>query len=178
MAHPMTRGKKPSARMIGPILAGLLPLHYSCAPGAQESSGGPSQRMEDFTMTQTESGRTVWKLSSPRADILAGGDADLDSPEILFFRAGRHTSTARSKKARVFGATRDVRMEGEVVIVGHEEKTTLKTAWLDYSAAAKRFKTEAEVFVESPDAKLRGRGLEADSALSDITIFDQETHFQ
>ncbi len=129
-------------------------------------------------MTQTENSRPLWRLKAPRADISIGGDADLEKPEILFFREGKHTSTARARRAVVDGSTRDVRLEGDVVLIGHEEEATLKTARLEYSGKTRRFRTDEEVFIERPGAKLRGRGLEADASLSEITIFEQETRFQ
>ncbi len=160
------------------VLPLLLLLTLGCARVGTDSAGGPTQELRDCTMTQTESSRPIWKLKAPRADISMGGNADLQEPEILFFRLGKHTSTARAKRAVVDGATRDVRLEGDVVLVGHEEKAELKTARLDFSGKTRRFRTTEEVFVEQPGAKLHGRGLEADASLSDITIFEQETRFQ
>lgn len=156
----------------------LLALAVACARVGTDSAGGPTQEMRDFTMTQTESSRPIWRLKAPRADISMDGNADLEEPVILFFRHGKHASTARARRAVVVGATRDVRLEGDVVLIGHEEEVELRTARLDFSGKTQRFKTEEEVFVKQPGAQLRGRGLEADASLSEITIFEIETRFQ
>lgn len=126
-------------------------------------------------MTQTAKGSRIWTLSAPTARVTMEGTALLASPEIRFFRDGRHASTARSKTATVRGDGKDVSLIGDVVIIAIRDKTTLKTVRLDYSAGTERFRTDEDVVVERPDAVLRGKGLEADAALTDITIYKQET---
>ena len=126
-------------------------------------------------MTQTQSSSTIWRLNAPQASLTMEGDAELTEPEIFFYKAGEHSSTARSRKAKVRGGTHDVVLEGDVVIASLAERTTLRTPRLDYSAAEGLFRTDAEVLVERPGAKLKGRGLQADSALENVTIFRQET---
>lgn len=126
-------------------------------------------------MTQTAKGSRIWTLHAPSARVTMDGAALLESPEIRFYRDGRHASTARSKTAAVRGDGKDVALVGDVVIIAIKDKTTLKTVRLDYSAATERFKTDEDVVVERPDAVLRGKGLEADAALTDITIYRQET---
>lgn len=126
-------------------------------------------------MTQTEKGAPLWKLKAPEAALTPQGAARLSSPEIEFHKAGRLSSTARAREAYVRGGSRDVLLDGDVVIVSAEEKSTLRTPKLEYRADKALFHTEAEVVIERPGAVVRGRGLEADSSLSMIRIFKQET---
>ena len=143
-------------------------------PPAQEAS----QTMQEFAMTQTAKGSRIWTVSAPRARISLEGAAVLEHPDIRFYRNGRHASTARSRTATVRGDGKDVALVGEVVIIALRDKTTLRTERLDYSAQTERFRTEEAVVVERPDAVLHGRGLEADAALTDITIYRQETRIK
>jgi len=153
----------------------MLITTTGCRKSSAAAPAEPKQIMEDFTMTQTESSKTVWQLSAPKASLTLEGDADLERPEILFYKDGKHTSTANATKATVRGGQRNVVLQGDVVITSLQEKTTLRTDRLDYSAAKQMFRTESEVFIERPGAKLKGRGLEADAALENITIFHQRT---
>lgn len=137
-----------------------------------------SQVMQDFAMTQTAKGARIWTVSAPRARVSLEGAAVLEHPEIRFYRNGRHASTARSRTATVHGDGKDVALVGTVVIIALRDKTTLRTERLDYSAQTERFRTEVAVVVERPDAVLHGRGLEADAALTDITIYHQETRIK
>lgn len=147
----------------------------ACARGEAPPPARASQTMHDFAMTQTAKGARIWALEAPRAVVELDGSASLESPEIRFFRDGRHASTARSRRAVVRGDGKDVALLGDVVITAIRDKTTLRTSRLDYSAETERFRTDEAVVVERPDAVLRGRGLEADAALTDITIYRQRT---
>lgn len=150
----------------------------ACAKDVPPPPEGASQTMIDFTMTQTAKGARIWTLDAPRARVTLEGAAVLERPEIKFYRSGKHASTARSRQASVRGDGKDVALIGQVVIIAPRDKTTLRTERLDYDAKAERFRTDAAVVVERPDAVLRGRGLEADAALTDITIYRQETRIR
>lgn len=159
------------------ILPALL-ASAGCTSPSPPPREAISQVMEDFTMTQTQQSRKLWTLKAPEARLTVKGRAQLASPEILFYQEGRHTSTARSERAFVRGDSRDVSLEGDVVIKAHQDDITLKTDRLLYSASEGGFRTDDTVVVIRPGARVRGRGLKADSALSDITIFRQETTIQ
>lgn len=166
---------------MAPPLTAALAVALGLSACARTRSIGeerPLQTMERFTMTQTEKSSKAWELSAPRADIALSGEARLDRPVIRFFRQGRHASTARALKAFVDGESRDVALEGDVVVEAHEEGSVLRTERLEYDAAKDLLHTDRDVLIDRPGGRLRGRGLEADSALSSITIFKQETVLQ
>lgn len=150
----------------------------ACAKDLPPPPEGASQTMIDFTMTQTAKGSRIWTLNSPRARLTLEGAAVLEKPEVKFYRKGQHASTARSRTASVRGDGKDVAMVGDVVIFAPKDNTTLRTEHLNYDSKAERFRTDDAVVVERPDAVLRGRGLEADAALTDITIYKQETRIR
>lgn len=131
--------------------------------------------MQNFSMMQTAQSNPIWKLKAPTARIALDGSAELEEPEIFFYQKGRHASTAHAKTARVQHGAEEVRLEGDVIIEAHEDNVTLKTQTLDYKAQADRIRTEDDVYIERPGARVVGKGMEADSALNDITIFEQRT---
>lgn len=126
-------------------------------------------------MSQTERGRRLWELNAPRAEIAPDGGATLELPEIDFYKNGRRASTATARTASVREGTESMRLEGDVVITGHEEKVVVRTTRLDYDGADRRFRTKERVVIERPGARLIGRGMEGDASLSEITIYKQET---
>lgn len=160
----------------GLALAALLLA--ACAKENPPPPDEASQTMLDFTMTQTAKGVRIWALASPRARVTLEGAAVLEKPEVKFYRDGQHASTARSRQAAVRGDGKDVALVGEVVIIAPKDNTTLRTERLDYDSKTGRFRTDDAVVVERPDAVLRGRGLEADAALTDVTIYRQETRIR
>lgn len=161
---------------------GWVLVFIAAAAGCSKETVSPAQEpfqiMHDFTMTQTVERRTLWKLSAPIARIALDGASELDNPVVEFYREGSHASTANADRAAVSPGSTQVHLEGDVVIKAHREKVTLKTEKLDYRADKDRIRTEEDVLIERPGATVRGKGMEADSALNDITIFKQRTVIQ
>lgn len=158
-------------------LIALASLACACAAGSAPPAGEVLQVMEDFTMTQTADGQLLWRLKARNADISIDGAARITEPELLFYRKGAHASTARARKGTVTvqAGVNNVVLEEEVVILAHAEKTTLHTSRLDYSTKDRRFRTREEVLIIRPDARIKGKGMEADEALTDITLYKQKT---
>lgn len=157
------------------LLAAVLLLSAACSNPVEGTPEEGFQIMEDFTMTQTVDQRPLWKLKSPTARITMEGSARLKKPEIMFFRNGKHASTAHALVARITSGSRDITLEGDVFIEAHEEEISLETQKLYFSAKEDRIRSDVEVIIRRPGAVVRGMGMEADSALNDITIFHQET---
>jgi LPS export ABC transporter protein LptC len=136
------------------------------------------QTLEDFSMMQSISGRKAWTLSAPKAHLMSAGAALLSRPRIELFRDGRVTSTAEGDEAIVQEGSQDFMLRGGVKIYSPSEKATLKTDRLRYVARTARFKTDSDVTIVQPGAVLRGKGLDADSSLSEIRIRQMETKLE
>jgi LPS export ABC transporter protein LptC len=156
------------------LILGLTILS-ACTGESVTPAENPGQILEHFTMNQVKQGAARWKLSAPHAEIQLDGAADLVKPKILFFKLGTHASTVTAEKAVITGKDQDMRLEGDVLIIAHAEKTELRTQRLDYNAEAGRFRSNKEVLITRPGGRLKGSGMEGDPALSDITIYNQET---
>jgi LPS export ABC transporter protein LptC len=126
-------------------------------------------------MTQSVQGRTAWALSAPKAHLMSAGSALLSKPRIELYRDGKVTSKAEGDEAIVQEGSQDFMLRGSVRIYSPSEKATLKTDRLRYVAKTARFQTDSTVTIVQPGAVLKGKGLDADSSLSEIRIRQMET---
>jgi len=172
---PLPLPSNAGIRLPAALLMLLLAAAGGCRRGAPSGEQRVRQVIEDITMTQTVRGVKLWELRAPEARVALAGAADLVEPEVRFFHEGRHASTARARKASVSGDSKDVALREDVVIVSHRENATLRTEEMQYSAGDQKFRTDLPVRIEGPNSVMRGRGLEADAALSAVTVYNQET---
>ena len=126
-------------------------------------------------MMQTASGRKAWTLRAPKAQLLSDGASVLARPHIEMYREGRVGSIAEGDEAIVREGSQDFLIRGDVRIFSPEERATLKTDRLQYVSKTARFQTDSDVVIEQPGSVLRGRGLDADSTLSEIHIHHMES---
>ncbi len=121
----------------------------------------------------------MWKLRSPSALLEeATQEADLDSPRMRFYKEGRLSSRVSSLTGRVNLATRDVILSTGVVLVSMADQSVLKTDLLNYSSKEDKLWTESKVELKKPAGVMRGRGMRASPDLSDVQIFQQESHLK
>lgn len=154
---------------------GSLLLAAACAEKEPLAREDAAQTLEDFSMTQSVKGRQAWALSAPRAHLMQAGSALLSKPRIELFRDGKVTSTAEGEEAIVREGSQDFLLRGKVRIFSPSEKATLTTDLLRYVAKTARFQTDSAVTLVQPGAVLKGKGLDADSSLSEIRIRQMET---
>ncbi len=164
--------------IVRPFFLFALCAGLGCAKEVAPLPREASQVIRDLSMTQTTAGHRSWALRSPSATLSLDGSSRLDRPVMEFYRDGKHASTAEARFADVPSGTQNVSLSGGVVIRSQSEKSVLRTEDMDYSAAEAKFRTDGAVVVEREGAVLRGRGLVADSALSEIRIRHQETRIQ
>jgi len=164
------------------LLLALAAAAGGCALPGVPGPEAVTQVIDDLSMTQTSKGATAWKLTAPFARVSPSGEASLERPEVHFFQSGGPASAAgeqgdsfgKSQRALV-ASSGDVEMIGDVLLRSKSEGSILRTERLRYDSRRKRFSTEEAVTVERPDGTVRGRGMDADSALTDINIYQQET---
>lgn len=147
----------------------------ACYHPASEAVEEGHELLEEFAMTQSRDGKPAWRLEAPEGKLTFAGKAELRRPRVQFYRDGRPASNLEAREARLDASSRDIALEGDVVIRSPEEKMTLRTSRLDYLAKREVFVSDAPVEVDRPGARIRGKGLEADSTLSEIRIRQQVT---
>jgi len=159
-------------------LACALGAFGGCSRKDAEAQEDTTQSLQDFTMTQATSGRKAWTLRAPKAQLLSDGASLLSRPHIEMYRGGRIASTAEGDEAIVREGSQDFLLRGDVRIYSPQEKATLKTDRLQYVSQTARFKTDSDVVIEQPGSVMKGRGLDADSTLSEIRIHHMESRLK
>jgi LPS export ABC transporter protein LptC len=154
-------------------------LSGACGHSKHPAGEEPVQKLEDFSMSQTTLGSPAWELHA-RSAILTEGDtkAQLQSPDLVFFKNHRKVSTLVAKAGFVRTDTYDVTLTSAVVVHSLDDDSTLMTEELRYSSQRKLFVTDKDVLVKRPGGVLRGTGLEATPDLSDIRVFKQQTRLK
>ena len=127
-------------------------------------------------MRQSVRGNPAWDMTAGIAVLRESTkEADLERPHMQFYKDRRLVSRLQALSGTVNTETRDVRLSSSVVVTSLEDASTLKTEQLLYSSAKNKFFTDREVFVKRPGGALRGKGLVANSDLSEIRIFNQRS---
>lgn len=157
-----------------------LPLLVLAAAGCHRKAKAvaeePVQRLEGFSLSQSNHGSPTWDLTARFAQLTdADKHALLEKPALSFYKKRKEVSTVKAEKGRVRTDTYDVVLSCEVVVTSLEDRTVLKTEELTYDSTARKFRTNHDVVVTRPGGSLRGTGLEASPDLSDIRIFNQRT---
>src|SRR3989338_2750383 len=130
--------------------------------------------MECFNLNQSYKGEMDWDLKAQKAILKEEAhQAALGEPRIDVYKNGKIATQLAARQGQIKTDTHDMHLSSSVVVHSLEDNSTLKTEELDYSASRKKFFTDKEVLVTHPDGVVRGRGMEANSDLSEIRIFEQ-----
>ncbi len=162
-------------------LAGLALRQERGAWGA--NPGPPAQTAPEVTLRQihmieTREGAKLWEVWADRADVHDREGYTILSRErrpvevTLYSSQGQLTCTAN--RATVDLQTKDVRLEGGV-IARSDQGTELRTEELRWLAASRRVQTDRPVVVSRGGLVSHGRGLEAETDLEQVRIFQNIT---
>jgi LPS export ABC transporter protein LptC len=147
----------------------------SPAPPAQTA---PEVTLRQIHMIETREGAKLWELWADRADVHDREGYTVLSRErrpvevTLYSSQGHLTCTAN--RATVDLQSKDVRLEGGV-IARSDQGTELRTEELRWLAASRRVQTDRPVTLSRGALVSRGRGLEAETDLEQVRIFQNIT---
>jgi LPS export ABC transporter protein LptC len=162
-------------------LAGLALRQERGAWGANADSPAqtaPEVTLRQIHMIETREGAKLWEVWADRADVHDRDGYTILSRErrpvevMLYSSQGQLTCTAN--RATVDLQTKDVRLEGGV-IARSDQGTELRTEELRWLAASRRVQTDRPVVVSRGGLVSHGRGLEADTGLEQVRIFQDIT---
>ena len=152
------------------------------ASGATPPPSGPADSPEvtlrEIHMVETRSGSTLWEVRADRADVHEREGFTVLSRIVrpvevtLYSSQGQLVCTAN--RATLDLRTKDVRLEGSV-IGRSDQGTELKTELLKWVAASRRLQTDQAVTVSRGGLVTRGRGMEAETGLERVRIFQDIT---
>lgn len=162
------------------VVGGLAVRGERGASGAAPASpaAAPEMTLRTIHMLETREGVKLWELWADRAEVHEGEGYTVLTRErrpvevTLYSSQGQLTCTAN--RATVDLKTRDVRLEGAVV-ARSDQGTELRTEELQWLAASRRIQTDRPVTLRRGGLLSRGRGLEAETDLEQVRIFQNIT---
>jgi len=154
------------------LLLGLLAgLPAGCSGGKKVSGSGatgelPDSEVEDFTITETDSGRAQWTMFAKQAatfnarDLVTARTVRID----FFDEFGAKSSELVAREGELYQRTRDMVARGDVVLQT-VEGWRMSTEELHFSNARNRILSDKLVRVEKEGSVLEGVGFESDPNL-------------
>jgi LPS export ABC transporter protein LptC len=157
---------------------GSSPVASGANPPAPVTVDSPDVTLREIHLIETRSGSTLWEVRADRAEVHEGEGFTVLTRVVrpvevtLYSNQGRLVCTAN--KATLDLRTKDVRLEGGVV--GRSDQgTELRTEVLTWVAASRRLQTDQPVTVSRGGLLTRGRGMEAETGLERVRIFQNIT---
>ena len=163
---------KPAARLLALILLGLgLAVLGGCSSGKKVSASAmqgelPDSEVEDFSITETDSGRAQWTLFSKQAATYQAKDlVTARTVRILFFdEKGAKSSELVAREGELYQRTRDMVARGHVVLQT-VEGWRMSTEEMRFSNSTRRITSDLLVRVEKEGSVLEGVGFSSDPNL-------------
>ena len=160
-----------------PLAADFLsPERRTAAPAAPTLTNTralSSSAMNGVQFEQSKNGTREWHLTASRL-YSAENDAEmrLEDVKALFFgAAGKNEETRiRSEKARYNGDTKQITLQGEVVIQ-NDKGYEMRTESLEYLAAEKKIRTTSEASIKGRNMEVSGDQLLYDIASGDYSLY-------
>jgi LPS export ABC transporter protein LptC len=154
------------------LVSGLLgALMAGCSGGKKLSASGttgeiPDSEVDDFSVTETDSGRTQWILFSKHAATYQARDLVLArSLRIDFFDdKGVKSSELVAREGELYQRTRDMIARGNVVLLT-TEGWRMSTEEMHFLNSHRRITSDKLVRVEKEGTILEGVGFESDPNL-------------
>ena len=154
--------------LAGLAAAALLP---GCSGGKKVSASGasgllPDSEVEDFTVTETDSGKTEWTLFARHAATFTARDlVTARTVRIDFFgEDGKKSSELVAREGELYQRSRDMIARGDVVLQT-VEGWRMSTEELHFRNSQRRITSDKLVRVEKEGSVLEGVGFESDPSL-------------
>jgi LPS export ABC transporter protein LptC len=162
--------------LVGLAMALLLP---GCSGGKKVSGSStsgllPDSEVEDFTVSETDSGRAEWTLFARHAATYTSRDlVTARTVRIDFFGAdGRQSSELIAREGELYQRTRDMIARGNVVLQT-TEGWRMTTEELHFLNSRRRITSDKLVRVEKEGSVLEGVGFESDPNLEHFVFQHQ-----
>ena len=163
--------------MVALLVLGVAPIARS-AEIKRGGAGSPSISLQQVHMIETRDGMKLWEV---RADQVEVNEREgftvltrVVRPIQIAFYSSQGQATCVADRATLDLTTKDVRLEGGVV-ARSEQGMELKTEQLRWNAASRRLQTDEAVTITRGGLVSRGRGLEAETDLERVRIFENIT---
>jgi LPS export ABC transporter protein LptC len=116
-------------------------------------------QIKDFIYTEVGAANSKWEVKAQTAQYNKKQNlAVFDRVQIKLTTAEKKVYVMTGDKGQMLTDKKDIEIKGNVVIVS-DSGDRFTTDYLKYSDAEKRFYTDAPVFMENKQMKIKGRGL-------------------
>jgi LPS export ABC transporter protein LptC len=163
--------------LVALLIVGVPPL----APAAESDRSGvasPGISLQQVYMIETRDGSKLWEI---RADQVEVNEREgltvltrVSRPIEIAFFSSQGQATCVANRATLDLKTKDVRLDGSV-IARSEQGMELRTEQLRWIAASRRLQTDQAVTITRGALLSRGRGMEAETDLERVRIFQNIT---
>ena len=167
-----------SAVLVGALLAwgGLATVW---AAGANEAGAAlPGISLQQVHMIETREGAKLWEVRAQQAEVNEREGVTVLTrgvkPIEIAFYSSQGQATCVANRATLDLKTKDVRLDGSVV-ARSDQGMELKTEQLRWIAASRRLQTDQPVTITRGTLVSRGRGMEAETDLERVRIFQNIT---
>jgi LPS export ABC transporter protein LptC len=138
----------------------------------------PTQVIKDFEINDLQNGIKTMTLRSIQARMYEDEKvAEVDSPELHFYKEGRPSSRLNAPHGKIHTETHAVETWGGVTVVT-VDSSTLTTERLRYNPETRKIYSEDNVRIEKPDSITEGKGLETDPEFERIKMGRQKVRFK
>lgn len=132
----------------------------------------PSQTIQGFKLTETQSGKRAWVLVAERANTFNDQHlVEMFMLKVDFYRKDGDSISANltADSGKINTDTRNMETRRNVVLTT-SDGLRLLTDYLDWSNKLRRFTTESKVRLEKDGDWLEGEGMEASPDLKEIEV--------
>jgi LPS export ABC transporter protein LptC len=169
-------GRRSAVVRVEWMMAAILLLLVGCGEenrmeSRTEPGDVPDQILEDFTTSQTDSGKVSWTLTAPEARVYSSRNLVVaERPHIDFYEEdGTRSSVLDALEGTVFRETGDMEARKNVVLTTNEDYV-LATESLRWNQETEKIVTDEFVRITKGENVYTGYGLVCDQRLDVFEI--------
>lgn len=161
----------------GLVVLGTAPAARTGEP-TRAGTASPSISLQQVHMIETREGSKLWEIRADQVEVNEREGSTVltrvSRPIQIAFYSSQGQATCVADRATLDLTTKDVRLEGAVV-ARSEQGVELKTEQLRWIAASRRLHSDQAVTITRGNLVSRGRGLEAETDLERLRLFQNIT---
>ena len=167
-----------SSAVLGVLLLSGFPCAAEAAPPDRSESPPSEISLQQVHMIETRDGAKLWEIRADQVEVNERKGFTIltrvSRPIQIAFYSSQGRATCVADRATLDLTTKNVRLEGSVV-ARSEQGMELKTEQLQWIAASRRLENDQVVTITRGTMVTRGRGMEAETDLERVRIFQDIT---
>lgn len=160
------------------LLSAGIPSTTPAAEVERSGAASPGVSLQRVYMIETRDGAKLWEIRADQVEVNEDEGLTVltrvSRPIEIEFYSSQGQATCTANRATLDLKTKDVRLDGSV-IARSEQGMELRTEQLRWIAASRRLQTDHAVTITRGALLSRGRGMEAETDLERVRIFQNIT---